>query len=264
MGAIRIRRLPALPRELDRRHAIDLRRHGLGPAGRAQPEPLGHPLLGPRHRRLLAQRRSGRSHSRAVHPLGPVRPALLARSVSTAPARASRGPTASRRWPSCASSPACAIASCPISTPWPTRRARPGMPVVRPLFLEYPDDPNAYHDELEYMLGPYLLVAPVFNPEGRCRYYLPPGPWYDFWSDERLEGPAHRRVTVPLDRIPLFVRGDSDPAARAGHGLRGREAVGAHPARRAAGGAGRPSRSPAQTAWWTCGPSAAGTLSSWR
>jgi len=84
-----------------------------------------------------------------------------------------------------------------------------GMPVVRPLFLEYADDPNAYREELEYMLGPYLLVAPVFNPEGRCRYYLPPGLWYDFWSNERLEGPAHRQVTVPLDRIPLFVRGDS-------------------------------------------------------
>jgi len=84
-----------------------------------------------------------------------------------------------------------------------------GVPVVRPLLLEYPDDPYAYHAELEYMLGPYLLVAPVFNAEGRCQLYLPPGSWYDFWSGERLEGPAHRRVTVPLDRIPLFVRGDS-------------------------------------------------------
>ena len=84
-----------------------------------------------------------------------------------------------------------------------------GMPVVRPLFLEFPDDPNAYREELEYMLGPHLLVAPVFNPEGHCRYYLPPGLWHDFWSNERLEGPAHRQVTVPLDRIPLFVRGDS-------------------------------------------------------
>jgi alpha-D-xyloside xylohydrolase len=84
-----------------------------------------------------------------------------------------------------------------------------GVPVVRPLLLEYPDDPHAYHAELEYMLGPYLLVAPVFNAEGRCQFYLPPGSWYDFWSGERLEGPAHRRVTVPLDRIPLFVRGDS-------------------------------------------------------
>jgi alpha-D-xyloside xylohydrolase len=84
-----------------------------------------------------------------------------------------------------------------------------GVPVVRSLFLEYPGDPSAYHVELEYMLGPYLLVAPVFNPEGRSQIYLPPGSWYDFWSNQRLEGPAHRLVTVPLDRIPLYVRGDS-------------------------------------------------------
>jgi alpha-D-xyloside xylohydrolase len=86
---------------------------------------------------------------------------------------------------------------------------RTGLPVVRPLFVEYPDDPGAYHQELEYMLGPYLLVAPVFNAEGRCSFYLPPGRWYDFWTGERVEGPVHRRVTVPLERIPLFVRGDS-------------------------------------------------------
>jgi alpha-D-xyloside xylohydrolase len=84
-----------------------------------------------------------------------------------------------------------------------------GLPVVRPLFLEYPDDPCAYQVDLQYMLGPYLLVAPVFNPEGRCRFYLPPGQWYDFWTNDRLEGPAHRQATVPLERIPLFVRGDS-------------------------------------------------------
>ncbi|MGQ9571727.1 MAG: TIM-barrel domain-containing protein [Dehalococcoidia bacterium] len=84
-----------------------------------------------------------------------------------------------------------------------------GVPVVRPLFLEFPDDAAAYREGLEYMLGPYLLVAPVFNEEGRCRFYLPRGHWYDFWSNERLEGPAHRQVTVPLERIPVFVRGDS-------------------------------------------------------
>ncbi len=87
--------------------------------------------------------------------------------------------------------------------------SRTGVPVVRPLFLEYADDPGAYRAELEYMLGPYLLVAPVFDPQGHCRFYLPARQWYDFWSNERLEGPAYRQVTVPLERMPLFVRGDS-------------------------------------------------------
>jgi alpha-D-xyloside xylohydrolase len=86
---------------------------------------------------------------------------------------------------------------------------RTGTPVVRPMFLEFPDDPSAYQADLQYMLGPYLLVAPVFNEEGHCRFYLPPGPWYDFWTNQRVDGPTYREAQVPLERVPLFVRGDS-------------------------------------------------------
>jgi alpha-D-xyloside xylohydrolase len=77
------------------------------------------------------------------------------------------------------------------------------------MFLEFAADASAYQADLQYMLGPYLLVVPVFNEEGRCRFYLPPGPWYDFWTNQRVDGPAHREVDVPLERMPLFVRGDS-------------------------------------------------------
>jgi len=84
-----------------------------------------------------------------------------------------------------------------------------GLPVVRPLVLEYPDDPVAATVDYEYLLGPYLLVAPVMNGEGRCLVYLPPGNWYDWWSGERLQGPRHLRLEVPLERLPLYVRGDA-------------------------------------------------------
>ncbi|MCH7835468.1 MAG: alpha-xylosidase [Chloroflexi bacterium] len=84
-----------------------------------------------------------------------------------------------------------------------------GLPVVRPLVLEYPDDPVAPAVDYEYLLGPYLLVAPVTNDEGRCLVYLPPGVWYDWWNGERLEGPRHLQLGVPLERLPLYVRGDS-------------------------------------------------------
>ena len=84
-----------------------------------------------------------------------------------------------------------------------------GLPVVRPLVLEYPDDPVAGAIDYEYLLGPNLLVAPVMNDEGRCLVYLPPGAWFDWWSGERLEGPRHLRLQVPLERLPLYVRGDS-------------------------------------------------------
>jgi alpha-D-xyloside xylohydrolase len=84
-----------------------------------------------------------------------------------------------------------------------------GLPVVRPLLLEYPDDPASAGVDFEYLLGPHLLVAPVMNDEGRCLVYLPPGVWYDWWSGERLEGPRHLWLDVPIERLPLYVRDDS-------------------------------------------------------
>jgi alpha-D-xyloside xylohydrolase len=95
--------------------------------------------------------------------------------------------------------------------------AETGVPVLRPLALEYPDDPVAPYVETQYQLGPSLLVCPVFNPEGRCRVYLPAGRWHDWWDGMVVEGPRHLDLTVPLDRIPLFVRdGSILPLAPAG------------------------------------------------
>jgi alpha-D-xyloside xylohydrolase len=83
------------------------------------------------------------------------------------------------------------------------------MPVCRPMCLEFPDDPLAAGLDTQYMLGPSLLLAPVFNDEGRCSVYLPPGCWYDFWSGSAFEGGRCLDVVVPLERMPIYVRGDS-------------------------------------------------------
>ena len=80
---------------------------------------------------------------------------------------------------------------------------------MRPLLLEYPDDPVAPAVDFEYLLGRDLLVVPVLNEEGRAVVYLPPGVWYDWWTGERLEGPRHLRLEVPLERLPLYVRDSS-------------------------------------------------------
>jgi alpha-glucosidase (family GH31 glycosyl hydrolase) len=77
------------------------------------------------------------------------------------------------------------------------------------MWLEFPDDPVVSGLDRQYMLGPSLLVAPVFNDEGRCGVYLPAGRWYDFWTNEPSLGPNHLELDVPLERIPLFVREDS-------------------------------------------------------
>ena len=82
-------------------------------------------------------------------------------------------------------------------------------PVCRPMCLEFPDDPPAAGLDQQYMLGPSLLLAPVFNDEGRCRVYLPPGRWHDFWDGSAVEGSRSLDLMVPLEKMPIYVRGDS-------------------------------------------------------
>jgi alpha-D-xyloside xylohydrolase len=93
---------------------------------------------------------------------------------------------------------------------WLVREAAAtGLPLARPLFLEFPDDEASWQVDWQFMLGPWLLVAPVLEPEGAVRVYLPPGTWHDWWTAERVEGPCWRHLRVPLGRMPLYVRGDS-------------------------------------------------------
>jgi alpha-glucosidase/alpha-D-xyloside xylohydrolase len=82
-----------------------------------------------------------------------------------------------------------------------------GLPVMRALWLHYPDDPVAAARGDEYLWGRDLLVAPVVEKGATSReLYLPRGVWYDFWTGERLEG--RREVTRPVDleTMPIYVR----------------------------------------------------------
>lgn len=84
-----------------------------------------------------------------------------------------------------------------------------GLPFIRPLCLEYPDDPVALDVDDEYLFGREILVAPVFDDgtDAVTRdIYLPEGVWYDFFTDERFEGPTRLRRSVTLDEMPVFVR----------------------------------------------------------
>jgi len=85
-----------------------------------------------------------------------------------------------------------------------------GLPIARPLFLAFQDDPATHSLEDQFLCGGALLVAPILE-EGATRrtVYLPAGLWYDFWTDARYAGPAHIEVEAPLDRIPVFVRAGS-------------------------------------------------------
>jgi alpha-glucosidase len=85
--------------------------------------------------------------------------------------------------------------------------------LVRPLFWEFPRDPNASKEESEWMFGDALLVAPVVT-EGETAQdvYLPAGEWFDYASGRRYKGGQHISIAVDSKTwkdIPLFVRGGS-------------------------------------------------------
>jgi alpha-glucosidase (family GH31 glycosyl hydrolase) len=82
-----------------------------------------------------------------------------------------------------------------------------GMPIMRALWLEYPNDPKAVARGDEYLWGKNVLVAPVVEKGAETRQvYLPAGGWYDFWTQERLEGGREIRRNVDLETMPLYVR----------------------------------------------------------
>jgi alpha-glucosidase/alpha-D-xyloside xylohydrolase len=88
--------------------------------------------------------------------------------------------------------------------------ATTGMPIMRALWLHFPDDPKAVACPDEYLFGKNLLVAPVVEKEATMRtVYLPRGVWYDYWTGERMDGGREITRSVDLETIPLYVRAGS-------------------------------------------------------
>jgi len=86
-----------------------------------------------------------------------------------------------------------------------------GAPFMRALFMDFPHDPNVTDIPDEYMFGPAFLVAPVTEQGATSRkVYLPAGSdWYNYWTNERIQGGQTITTTAPIDTIPLFVRAGS-------------------------------------------------------
>lgn len=85
--------------------------------------------------------------------------------------------------------------------------AESGLPVIRPLVLEYPDDPSVANLSDQFLLGDSLLVAPIYRAGDDHRaVYLPSGRWQDYWTGETLEGGRHVLAYAPLDKLPLYVK----------------------------------------------------------
>lgn len=82
-----------------------------------------------------------------------------------------------------------------------------GAPIVRPLVYEYPVDKHVRNISDEYMLGSFVLVAPVIAPGKEAReVYLPDGDWYDYYTGEKYSGGRYILADAPLDKVPVFIK----------------------------------------------------------
>ncbi|WP_024935068.1 alpha-xylosidase [Actinomadura welshii] len=81
-----------------------------------------------------------------------------------------------------------------------------GLPMMRAMVVEFPDDPACTHLERQYMLGDDLLVAPVFSPGGEVAFYVPDGVWTHYLTGERVEGGRWVRERHGFGSVPLLVR----------------------------------------------------------
>lgn len=82
-----------------------------------------------------------------------------------------------------------------------------GAPIIRPLVYEYPHDKKVRNMSDEYMLGKFVLVAPVTTPGKEAReVYLPEGEWYDYYTNEKYIGGKYILADAPLDKVPLFIK----------------------------------------------------------
>ncbi|MBM7837267.1 alpha-D-xyloside xylohydrolase [Alkalihalobacillus xiaoxiensis] len=81
-----------------------------------------------------------------------------------------------------------------------------GIPMMRAMLLDFPDDPTSAYLDKQYMLGDSILVAPIFSEEGVVTYYLPEGRWTHLLTNDRTSG--GRWVTEQYDylSLPVFVK----------------------------------------------------------
>lgn len=85
-----------------------------------------------------------------------------------------------------------------------------GLPITRPVVMNYPNDANTYDLDTEYMSGESFLIAPVVNAETTKEVYLPEGEWYDYADGKTVySGNQTMSYDAPVDLLPVFVKAGS-------------------------------------------------------
>jgi len=77
---------------------------------------------------------------------------------------------------------------------------------MRAMFVEFPNDPACAYLDRQYMLGPDLLVVPVFSESGEVAYYLPEGEWTGLLSGETIKGGCWKTEKHGVKSLPLWIR----------------------------------------------------------
>jgi alpha-D-xyloside xylohydrolase len=84
---------------------------------------------------------------------------------------------------------------------------RNGVPPVRALVIDWPEDSVAQRIDDQFMVGQALLVAPIFTGQKSRKVYLPKGEWFDYWTGTKIQGGrVLANVKKPLDQIPIYVK----------------------------------------------------------
>ena len=84
-----------------------------------------------------------------------------------------------------------------------------GVPMMRPMMMEFPEDPSCLYLDRQYMLGDSLLVAPIFNSDGVADFYLPEGTWISLITGESVVGGTWRSEKHGYTSLPLYLRESS-------------------------------------------------------
>ncbi len=84
-----------------------------------------------------------------------------------------------------------------------------GLPLLRAMVVEYPDDPVAATLDLQYCFGADLLVALPFDDSASRWVYFPEGKWIDYWTNDIIPGPQMRQVATTKEHLPLYVRANA-------------------------------------------------------
>lgn len=82
-----------------------------------------------------------------------------------------------------------------------------GLPIFRPMIMEYEKDMNLLNMREQFMLGENMIVAPVLYEGERSKtVYLPKGSWFNYFTREKLQGDKWYKLPCELDEILVFVK----------------------------------------------------------